>query len=94
MHEAAADPPQVAESSPIQMAEERAGAAGEDGGHPAAVGREAGVADGVDTVMDPVPAPLVQATLDLRPRVAELLHLTPSHHAVLDDRQFRDTCVI
>ena len=66
---AAGDLAQIVQGGRLSVAEDRAVAAGQDRRHPAALGGEALVTDGVDTAVDAMQSPLVEAPLDPGPRM-------------------------
>jgi hypothetical protein len=72
---ATADLTQVMEGGGVDVAQDRAGTAGQDGRHPAPARGEALVADGVDAAMDAEQPPLVEAALDPSPRMPEVQQL-------------------
>jgi len=72
------------------MAEDGIGSAGEDGRHPATVGRQPGVADGVDRAVEAVKATGGAALAHRTVAETQRLELRGGNDAVLGARQLRD----
>jgi hypothetical protein len=72
---ATADGSEVVEGRRLEVAQHGPGAGGQNRRHPAAAGREALVADGVDATMDTEQPSLIEAALDPGPRMPEVQQL-------------------
>jgi hypothetical protein len=82
------------EGGGVAMAEDRAGATGQDGGHPAPLGLETRVAHGIDAAMESVqPLARHQRFYGLG-REAKGRQLAATDHTVLAFGQLCQTCVI
>jgi hypothetical protein len=84
---------QADERRGIAVAQDRARAGGENGGHPAALHRQAAMAYGVHARVHDVQPPALYASIDRAPAESQLRQLRARNHAVLALGQPRDPLV-